>query len=145
MDRQTGEASGSFSGQSTTGAWGEGTAPEPVEKRAMRAHLCARVRDRWRAAELVAGPTQCEQSAHTEVCRLQFGIAAAQSLGLLQAAQRGSDSGRFFLRALPSGGSDSSGGSPKCGLDDHFLAGWMWDAAGNAHCRSPNSPRLHIA
>src|SRR5881397_2318725 len=110
----------------------------------MRANVRARVRDRWWTAELVAGPAQCEQGAHTEVHCIQFGFAAAQRLGLVQAAQRGSDGGCFFLGVLASGGSDSFAGSPECALDDRSLVGWMWVAAGNAHRSAPNSTRLQV-
>ena len=36
-----------------------------------------------------AGADQREQSAHAQMCSVQFGTAAAESLGLLQAAKRG--------------------------------------------------------
>ena len=43
---------------------------------------------------------QREQSTHAQMCSVQFGTAAAESLGLLQAAERGGGGGGLVFRVF---------------------------------------------
>src|ERR1700689_5487217 len=59
----------------------------------MRTHLRSRLRNWRRAENLGSGTTQRQQNAHPQMRGLHLGPAAAQGLGVLQAAQRGSGGG----------------------------------------------------
>src|SRR5260221_12541081 len=59
----------------------------------MRTDVCPRVRDwRW-GAKLAPRTDKREENAHIQMCRVQFGIAAAQGLGLEQAEELGGRGG----------------------------------------------------
>src|SRR6266481_3077930 len=100
----------------------------------MRTDLCACMRDRRWAASLVARSVEREQNAYAQMCGLQFGFVAAQSLGFLQAAERGSGGGGLYFCVFRSVGTGSGDSWPENGLDDRFVVVRMRRAAGyNSH------------
>src|SRR5713101_3565221 len=122
-----------ISGQSATGAREQGPAIESLAERTMRTDLCTRVRDRRGTTSLVAGTDQREQSAHAQMRGVQFGIAAAKNLGLLQAAQCPSGGGNSCLGALAPDDHHSRRSYPDNESDDRWLAGRMAIAVGNGY------------
>jgi hypothetical protein len=78
------------------------------------------------------------------MCGVQFGIAAAENLGLLQAAQRESGGGSSFLGAFALGNRDSRHSYLENEPDDRWLAGQIGVAAGNGYsnCLCSRNPLL---
>src|SRR5882762_1990531 len=88
------------------------------------------MRDRRWAASLAARSVEREQNTYAQMCGLQFGFVAAQSLGLLQAAERGSRGGGLYFCVFRSIGIGSCDRLPEYGLDDRMVVDWARTIAG---------------
>ena len=84
-----------------------------------------------------------QQSAYAQMCGVQFGIAAAENLGLLQAAQR-ENGGSSFLAAFAPGDRDRRRRHLENEPDDPWLAGRIGVVAGNGYsnCLCSHNPLL---
>src|ERR1700689_4117693 len=105
----------------------------------MRTHLRSRLRNWRRAENLGSGTSQRQQNAHPQMRGLQLGPAAAQGLGVLQAAQRESGEGRLLFRALDSFRIDSAGGAYGHHTNLGMVVGRSWDARSIAVDKLGNS------
>ena len=73
---------------------------------------------------------------------VQLGLAAAQNLGLLQAAQRGSGGGSSALGAFAAGDHDSRRRDVETESDDRVVDGGIGVAVGNGYSSCLRSTEL---